>query len=317
MVRSCCDARHEYPGFFQVQNGRVVYLIGEDAAITEPLAALLKAYEIRVHACPDAESFLGEVGAALAKNACVLSVEELPGMNGLSLLDQLRAHNACLPMILMTTSVDRELNRQALQLGATDVIDRPLVKAFLTHQPLRLVPGAAGPAARDVHDGPAITFRAIAPDDADIEQDFVRSLSDVSKNLRFFSAMKQLSPKLLRQFTHPSFPGDYALIATTPDGGAERQIGVARYLPTETAGVAEFAVVVADDWHRRGIASRLMHGIICIAAVAGVKRLDGIILRDNLRMLKLARDLGFTKLGGNDDPATVRVSKSLDCSLAP
>lgn len=300
-----------------MQNDRVVYLIGEDTAIAEPLTALLKTYEIHVRAFPDAENFLHELGPDLAASGCVLSVEALPGMDGLSLLREIRLHDACLPVILMTENVDGEFNRQALQLGATDVIERPLVKAFLTHQPLRCAPRAATLAAsarveQSLQDEPEIMFRAIAPDDADIEQAFVRGLSDISKSLRFFSGLKQLSPKLLEQFTHPSFPGDYALIATTSATGDERQIGVARYLPTDTPGVAEFAVVVADDWQRRGIASRLMHGIICIAAVAGVKRLEGIILRNNSRMLKLAGKLGFTTLGGSDDPGTVRVAKILD-----
>lgn len=304
-----------------MQNNSVVYLLGEDTAITAPLTALLQAYEIHVRAFPDAESFLDEAGPTLATGACVLSAEELPGMNGSLLLRQLRAHNTCVPFILMTESVDREFNHEALQLGATDVIERPLVKAFLTHQPLRCTPQAgtlatSALADQNVQAAQAITFRAIKPDDAEIEQAFVRGLSDVSKNLRFFSGMKQLSPKLLEQFTHPSFPGDYALIATIADNVSERQIGVARYLPTGTQGVAEFAVVVADDWQRLGIASRLMHGIICIAAVAGVQRLEGIILRDNFRMLKLARKLGFTTLADSDDPATVRVAKILGCPPA-
>ncbi len=303
-----------------MQNDRVVYLIGEDTAITAPLTALLQAYSISVRAFPDAESFLGETGTTPAAGACVLSVQELPGMNGLSLLGELRAHDSRGPIILMTANIDREFNRQALQLGATDVIERALVKAFLTREPLRCTPQTETPAIsartdQNVLDSQAITFRAIDPKEAGIEQAFVRGLSDISKSLRFFSGMKQLSPKLLEQFTHPSFPGNYALIATIPDNGNERQIGVARYLPTGTQGVAEFAVVVADDWHRRGIASRLMHGIICIAAIAGVQRLDGIILRDNFRMLKLARNLGFRTLGSSDDPGTVRVAKILGCPL--
>jgi len=304
-----------------MQNEQLVYLIGEDPAVTAPLTNLLEDYAIHVRAFPDAECFLRDAGPDPGTSGCVLSAQDLPGMNGMALLQQIRAHNPCLPVILMTETGDPELNRQAAGLGATDVIERPLVKAYLTHRSVRLVgpavtrsPGAdPTPAVSDEHE---IMFRAIGPADAGIEQAFVQGLSDTSKNLRFFSAMKQLSPKLLEQFTHPHFPGDFALIATDTDAGIEREIGVARYLPTDTPGVAEFAIVVADAWQGRGIASRLMHGIICVAAVAGVRTLEGVILRENSRMLKLARDLGFTTLGRSGDPATVRVSKILGCPLA-
>lgn len=303
-----------------MQNEQVVYLLGEDPAVTEPLTTLLKGHAIYVRAFPDAERFLRDEGPNPGTSGCVLSAQDLPGMDGLALLHQIRVHNACLPVILMTETVDRDLNRRASELGATDVIERPLVRAYLAHRSLRLVPratthsGGAG-IARVLPDDREITFRAIGPGDADIEQAFVRGLSDISRNLRFFSTMKQLSPKLLEQFTHPNFPCDYALIATSSENGTEREIGVARYLPTETPGVAEFAVVVADAWQGLGIASRLMHGVICVAAVAGVRSLEGVILRENSRMLKLARELGFTTLGSSDDPTTVRVSKSLGCPL--
>tara|TARA_R110002096_G_scaffold8239_7_gene34588 strand:- start:5264 stop:6181 length:918 start_codon:yes stop_codon:yes gene_type:complete len=304
-----------------VQNEQVVYLVGEDPAVTEPLTTLLEDSAIHVRAFPDAERFLRDEGPDPGTNGCVLSAQELPGMDGLSLVRQIRAHNACLPVIVMTETVDPELNRQAVGLGATDVIERPLVKAYLTHRSIRVArPTATRSPGADVTAAPSdereIMFRAIGPGDADIEQAFVRGLSDISKNLRFFSAMKQLSPQLLEQFTHPNFPGDYALIATSSDDGSEREIGVARYLPTETPGVAEFAVVVADAWQGLGIASRLMHGVICVAAVAGVRRLEGVILRGNSRMLRLARKLGFATLGNSGDPATVRVSKTLGCPLA-
>lgn len=294
-----------------MQEDRAVHLLGEDAALAAPLTALLKNYGIAVHAYCDAESFLRETALSLPASACVLCVETLPGMNGLSLLRRIRAAGLGIPVILMTERDDAAFNREALQLGATDVIERPLVKAFLTQRPLSCPLRDATPQDQKPRREAGILFRAITPDDADREQAFVRGLSERSKNLRFFSGMKQLSPKLLQQFTHPSFPGDYALIATSLDAGSERQIGVARYLPAGTPGLAEFAVVVADDWQGFGIATRLMHGIICVAAVAGVERLDGIVLRDNSRMLKLARKLGFTTLSSGDDPGTVRVTRYL------
>ena len=89
------------------------------------------------------------------------------------------------------------------------------------------------------------------------------------------------------------------------------EIGAARYEPTAANCVAEFAVVVADDWQGRGIASQLMRGLITAAAMAGIKRLEGLVLRVNHRMLKLSRSLDFAPFPFEDDMTIVRVSKNL------
>ncbi|MFT4584582.1 MAG: FixJ family two-component response regulator [Gammaproteobacteria bacterium] len=298
----------------------LVYVVDGDDAIVEGLTTLLNTYNIRVKAFPDAENFLHAETLRDTAGACLITALELPGMSGLSLLRKLRARNASLPIIVLTNTVDRNLNHQALALGATDVIDKPLINAFLMERLVKLIPNRGKFQGADVssvklRNVKTVTFRAMCPEDADIEQAFVRGLSNASKHSRFFSAMKQLSPKMLEQFTHPSFPSNYALIATTTDNGHEQQIGVARYLPTGSDGVAEFAVVVADEWQELGIASRLLHGIISTAAIAGIQKLEGIILRDNPRMLKLARELGFITSPNQDDPATICATKDLRCQF--
>jgi acetyltransferase len=90
---------------------------------------------------------------------------------------------------------------------------------------------------------------------------------------------------------------------------------VARYTPTDVSEVAEFAVVVADDWQRFGLATSLMHIVILAAALAGYVRLDGIILRENSAMRALATSLGFTPVKGSDEgPGVFRVRKYLGTS---
>lgn len=88
----------------------------------------------------------------------------------------------------------------------------------------------------ELRDGSRITVRVMRSEDAAIEQEFVRQLSDRARILRFFSGLKQLSPYLLQSLTSPEFPETYALLASISDGGQERQIGVARYAPTDVDG---------------------------------------------------------------------------------
>ena len=117
---------------------------------------------------------------------------------------------------------------------------------------------------------------------------------------------------MLEELTNPNFPLSYALVATTMVDEHERQIAVGRYAPTGTEGVAEFAVVVADDWHGQGIASELMRFVIAAAAVGGIKSLEGLVLRENTAMLALARKLSFEETSGYEgDSSIVRVIRHL------
>ena len=116
---------------------------------------------------------------------------------------------------------------------------------------------------------------------------------------------------MLEQFTHPRYPRNWALIATISDAGEDKEIGVARYAATEAESCAEFAVVVADEWQGLGIATRLLRELITVAESAGMKRLEGVVLRENLAMLEFAKELGFTTERHPDDATVVRVIRDL------
>lgn len=183
--------------------------------------------------------------------------------------------------------------------------------------PDRELPPAADPETLVLSDGTAVALRAIRPEDADIEQAFVRRLSPRSRRLRFLSGVRELTPALLERFTRTDYPAEAAFIATiatiaTPgrDGG-EQQIGVARFAPGSSADCREFAVVIADEWQGRGIATALLRKLFRVAAEAGTHLIEGLVLRENARMLELTRDLGFEIRTHADDPALVEVRKDL------
>ena len=160
-------------------------------------------------------------------------------------------------------------------------------------------------------DGTDVTIRPIRPDDSVIEQEFVRSLSLRSSSLRFFTPIRELSPAALEKFTHTNYPKEMALIATIGSDGSEREIGVARYAPTDEEGRVEFAVVVADDWQGKGIATQLLRHLFGIASDAGINSIEGSVLRENERMLKLAKDFGFKTRIDVNDPHVIYVYKDI------
>ena len=56
----------------------------------------------------------------------------------------------------------------------------------------------------------------------------------------------------------------------------------------------------------QGIAARLLRDLISAADIAGLARLEGLVLRDNRRMLRFAHALGF---GSSVDPADHTVAR--------
>jgi RimJ/RimL family protein N-acetyltransferase len=141
-------------------------------------------------------------------------------------------------------------------------------------------------------DGTVITIRPISAADLALEREFVDGLSASTGYQRLMSARRP-SQEELRRLTDIDHERELALIATTLVEGRERQIGVARYVKESSAGDAEFAIVLSDDWQRRGLGTRLLVSLIAAAKSHGVRRVVGSTLSENRGMLALGRKLGF------------------------
>lgn len=296
---------------------QIIHVVDPDNSIGEALSALLETYQIAVRTYADAESFLKAGCIEKMGSSCLLIETSLPGLSGLSLLRELRDRHYDVPVIILTDIVSTEIRTQAHRLGATDVLEKPLLNNFLLDRLRTIFPSQFAPTPPDhgtfdLPDGTRVTLRAIQPEDANLEQTFVQGLSAQSNRLRFFSALKELSPDLLRRFTNPDYPKSYALIATVMESDRERQVGVARYMPTSVSEVAEFAVVVTDKWQGLGLATHLLSALTSAAAVAGITRLEGLVLRENKAMLKLVEKLGFAQTRCADDATLIRVIKILN-----
>lgn len=152
-----------------------------------------------------------------------------------------------------------------------------------------------------------VTIRPIRPEDAGLEQDFVKGLSAHSRYQRFLYTLRDLSPEMLSRLTQIDYRREMALIALqgTPQG--ERQVGVARYVTLPDGQSCEFAIVVADDWQGQGLAYQLMQRLIEAARDRGLRVMEGFRLLKNARMQDLARSLGFQSSPDPDDPTLVRM----------
>ena len=153
-----------------------------------------------------------------------------------------------------------------------------------------------------LRDGAVLHVRPIRPEDAEPERAFVQGLSEQTRYFRFFYRLQDLTPSMLARFTQVDYDREMALVAID-EGGPEKRVpefvGVARYTANPDGESAEFAIVVADAWHGRGVGSVLMKRLIACAKRRGLSRLEGIVLRSNIGMRNFCEALGFVL---HDDP---------------
>lgn len=152
-----------------------------------------------------------------------------------------------------------------------------------------------------LNDGTDIIIRPIRPEDAEIEQAFIRGLSAESKYFRFMNSIHELSLEMLVRFTQIDYHNEMALVAINPAVEGEEEIGVARYLTNPDKKTCEFAIVVSDKWQGKGIARLLMNKLIDIARNRGLEVMEGQVLANNYRMLELMMSLNFQVLNDPSD----------------
>jgi len=162
-----------------------------------------------------------------------------------------------------------------------------------------------------LRDGTPLHVRPIRPEDAEMERAFVHGLSDQTRYFRFFYQLHELTPAMLARFTQVDYDRELALVAVDEAAAAPAIVGVARYIMSTDEETAEFAVVVADAWHGRGVAWMLMTRLIAGAKRRGLKRLEGSVLRNNHNMLKFTSALGFVAHDNPEDREQMSVTLDL------
>ncbi len=160
-------------------------------------------------------------------------------------------------------------------------------------------------------DGTDLVIRPIRPEDAEIEQAFVRGLSERAKYFRFMQSIDELTPRMLARFTQIDYDREMALIAVVVQEEREHEIGVARYVTNPDGKSCEFAIVIDDSWQRRGIAHRLIEQLMETARSHALEIIEGEVLADNHEMLNLADKLGFSARTDPDDPGVRHISRRL------
>jgi acetyltransferase len=143
-------------------------------------------------------------------------------------------------------------------------------------------------------DGTEVILRPIRPEDEPIESEFIKGLSTETSRFRFFQIIKDLPHESLVRFCNIDYDREMAFIAEAHEGDRRIEIGVSRLILEANKKRGEFAVVVADKYQGSGLGVKLVDLLIGVAKEKGVESIFGIILSENLKMMRLAEKLGFT-----------------------
>lgn len=100
-----------------------IYVVDDDDAVRDSLQALLESRGFAAAAYDSAEAFLAAYRPGGA--ACALVDLRMEGMDGIALLERLRADGIRLPVVLITGHGDVPVAVRAMKAGAADFIEKP------------------------------------------------------------------------------------------------------------------------------------------------------------------------------------------------
>ena len=147
-------------------------------------------------------------------------------------------------------------------------------------------------AMKRLADGTPLVIRRIRADDKGLLARGLERMSKASAQRRFLTAKRTFSSTELRYLTEVDGRSHVALVAESPTQPVRHLIAVGRFVRlVDDPEAAEVAIVVADDWQRRGVGSLMTRELAARAKGLGIKRFTATMAADNVAAHKLMRKL--------------------------
>ncbi len=142
-----------------------------------------------------------------------------------------------------------------------------------------------------------ILIRPIRPEDEPLWTDMIESLSPETTQYRFFGPLREIDKAMLIRYCHIDYDREIALVAILKgkdDAKKDMMLGVVRLtIDSANPSEGEFAILVRDDYQRKGIGSKLMEALIQAARDRYVLQINGHVLTVNVGMTRFVENLGF------------------------
>jgi len=190
-----------------------------------------------------------------------------------------------------------------IEIDPTDV-EAPMPNSMLAIRPM--------PAGWDreitLHDATYL-IRPIRPADAALYPSFLKKVEPEDLRLRFLSPRKGFSDRMLIRLTQIDYEREMAFVALEKSTGD--LAGIGRLAADPDHETAEFALLVRSDLQRHGLGTVLLSHLRDFAFADGLHSIEGILLEENERMLRICRRFGFERAHRYDEPGLTRMKLTL------
>lgn len=160
-------------------------------------------------------------------------------------------------------------------------------------------------------DGTPLTLRAWRASDAPALAELIDELPTADRRQRFHGAVHPQAVPWLMRLTSTDAPRELGIVVTARRRGVDHLVADARCVVDRAGQDAEFSLVVAAGWRRRGIGQRALLGLADSAAQHGLQWLYASVPTDNLGMLALLRRSGFLGTPHRTDRRLIAVERRL------
>lgn len=109
--------------------GDLVLILDDDQAVREALKFALALDGLAVDTCDSGSELLNH--PRLSQARCLVLDYQMPGMNGFTVLNELKRRNVTLPVILITAPLNRDVEQRAAAAGVAGVLEKPLLEDVL------------------------------------------------------------------------------------------------------------------------------------------------------------------------------------------
>ncbi|MGZ9033095.1 MAG: bifunctional acetate--CoA ligase family protein/GNAT family N-acetyltransferase, partial [Rhodospirillales bacterium] len=151
--------------------------------------------------------------------------------------------------------------------------------------------------------GRQVLIRPIRPEDEPAHYDFLAQVTPEDIRLRFFGTVRTLPHSEMARLTQIDYDREMAFVAAAPrpDGKGSETLGVVRTIADLSNEQAEYAILVRSDLKGQRLGRKLMDKMVEYCRSRGTRRISGMVMRDNKRMLDMIHDIGFTSQPIPDD----------------
>lgn len=144
-----------------------------------------------------------------------------------------------------------------------------------------------------LNDGTLVQLRPIHPLDTDEAESFRGKLSPESIYDRFLGYIPKISKQLVDRLINIDYLNEMAIVAIVNTGKEREVIAVGR-IASDDALAADFAIIIADNWQRKGLGKILTGYLVDVAREMEFEKIYATIFSRNTGMLEILRQKKFT-----------------------